>query len=157
MTTTSAFTPQEYQILYLQIDGNLQTEVQSVNVSRTDGGADVETLVRNYAGRVKGSAKAMISIKGVIPYNPTDQTGAGFSSTGLTANPGVQLDQTMLTGLNSNSNKPIQFIVSIGSPSVQNLTFKGFINTFDVDVSVGKQSDFTITATGEFGTFQTVA
>lgn len=145
--------PQEYQILYLQVDGNYLTEVQSITVNRTDGGSDVETLVRDYAGRVKGSAKADITVRGVIPYDPTDQDGEGFSSGGMITGNQVQLDQTMLSALNQNSNKPVQFVVDIGYPHVQQLFFKGFIHGFTVDVAVGKQSNFTFTASGQFSVF----
>lgn len=146
----SAFTPQEYHVLFLTIDDNLLTEVQSINMTRTDGGADVETLVRNYGGRVKGSAKADITVRGVIPYMPTDQTGSGFASQGMVTGGGVQLDQTMLSGLNQNSNKPVKFIIMIGNPAAQQLIFKGFIHTMTIDVATGKQADFTFSASGEF-------
>ncbi len=153
-----AFTPQEYQCLYLSIGANLQTEVQSINVVRTDGGADVETLARDYAGRVKGAAKAMISVKGVIPYEPTDTGGEGFSSGGMLvgAAPGTgaaQLDQTILTGLNGYSNQPVSFIVQIGNPAAQQLVFKGFISELTVDTAVGKQADFSFKASGAFALF----
>ena len=151
---TSPFTPQEFQILYLSIDDNLLTEVQSINVVRTDGGADVETLVREYGGRVKGSAKADITVKGVIPYKPTDTGGVGFSSGGMVTGNGVQLDQTILSSLNQNGNKPVKFIIAIGQPAAQQLTFKGFIHSMTVDVATGKQADFTFAASGQFETFQ---
>lgn len=150
-----AYVPQEYQIMYLSIDGNLMTEVQSINVVRTDGGADVETLVRDYAGRVKGAAKADITVKGVIPYKPGDTAGAGFSSGGMVTGPGIQLDQTMLTGANdpSQANKPVSFLVQIGFPQAQQMLFQGYIHSFTVDVSVGKQADFTFQASGQFSVF----
>ncbi len=148
-----SYVPQEYQVLYLTVDDLLMTEVQSINVVRTDGGADVETLVRDYAGRVKGAAKADITVRGVIPYAPTDTGGQAFSSGGMVVGGGQQLDQTMLTGLNANSNAPVQFIVQVGSPAAQQLMFKGFIHSLTVDVSVGKQADFTFQASGQFSTF----
>lgn len=157
----SAFSPQEYQVMYLSIGQNLLTEVQSINVVRTDGGADVQTLVRDYGGRVKGAAKADITFKGVIPYIPTDTGGGGgegFSSAGMLAGaaPGAgpaQLDATILTSINQYSNQPVQFAVQIGNPAAQTLSFKGFIHQMTVDVSVGKQADFTCMASGEFAIF----
>jgi hypothetical protein len=151
---TSPFVPQEFQVLYLKIDDNVMTEIQSINVSRTDGGADVETLVRNYGGRVKGSAMAKISVRGVIPYQPTDTGGSGFSSGGMVTGSGVQLDQTILTGLNGNGNLPVKFTIMIGQPAAQKLIFKGFISDITVDVATGKQADFNFNASGEFSIFQ---
>ena len=148
-----AYVPQEYQILYLSVDGNLLTEVQSINVVRTDGGADVETLVRDYAGRVKGAAKADITVRGVIPYEPNDTGGAAFSSGGMVTGPGIQFDQTMLTGANQNANKPVSFLVQVGFPQAQQMLFQGFIHNMTIDVSVGKQADFTFQASGQFSTF----
>lgn len=150
---SASYVPQEFQVLYLQVNGNLMSEVQSINVVRTDGGADVETLVRDYAGRVKGAAKADITVRGVIPYAPTDTGGQAFSSGGMVVGGGQQLDQTMLTGLNANANAPVQFIVQVGSPAAQQLMFKGFIHSLTVDVSVGKQADFTFQASGQFSVF----
>jgi hypothetical protein len=148
-----AFVPQEYQVLYLTINDRPQSQVQGITVVRTDGGADVVTLARDYAGRVKGAAKADITVKGVIPYEPTDETGAAFSSTGMVEGGGNQLDQTMLTGQNTNSSQPVKFIVQVGSPAAQQLIFKGFIHSMTVDVAVGKQADFTFMASGSFSTF----
>lgn len=148
-----AYVPQEYQIMYLSVDGNLLTEVQSINVVRTDGGADVETLVRDYAGRVKGAAKADITVRGVIPYEPTDTGGAGFSSGGMVTGGGQQFDSVMLTGANGNSNKPVSFLVQLGFPAAQQLLFQGFIHSLTVDTAVGKQADFTFQASGQFSLF----
>jgi hypothetical protein len=153
-----AFLPQEYQVLFLEIGGVLQTEIQSITCSRTDGGADVETLARDYAGHVKGAAKSMITFKGVIPYNPTDVTGPGFSNQGLMAGPAPssgpsQLDGTMLTGLNQYNNQPVQFAILVGNPAVQQLVFKGFITELTVDSAVGKPADFTCKASGQFSLF----
>ena len=155
---SSSFTPQEYQVLYLEVGGNLMTEVQSITVMRTDGGADVETLARDYAGRVKGAAKADITFKGVIPYSPTDTGGLGFSSGGMIAGaaPGAgatQLDQTMLTSINQYGNQPVQFTIMVGSPAVQQLVFKGFVHEMTVDAAVGKPADFTCRASGQFSVF----
>jgi hypothetical protein len=154
LPVVSPFTPQEYQILYLSIDDNDLTEIQSINVMRTDGGQDVETLVREYGGRVKGSAKAEISVKGVIPYKPTDTGGMGFASGGMVTGNGVQLENTILSNLNQNSNAPVKFIVKIGQPAAQQLIFKGFIYSMTIDVSTGKQADFDFKASGQFQTFE---
>ena len=148
-----SFIPQEFQCMYLTINDRQQSMVQSITVARTDGGADVATLARDYAGRVKGAAKADITVKGVIPYMPTDETGAGFSSAGLVEGGGNQLDQTMLTSQNANSNQPVKFIVQLGSPAAQQLIFKGFIYEMTVDSAVGKQADFSFKASGSFSTF----
>jgi hypothetical protein len=148
-----SFVPQEYQVMYLTINDRQQSQVQSITVMRTDGGADVATLARDYSGRVKGAAKADITVKGVIPYKPTDETGAAFSSTGIVEGGGNQLDQTMLTSQNTNSNQPVKFIVQVGSPAAQQLIFKGFIHTMTVDSAVGKQSDFSFQASGSFSIF----
>lgn len=150
---SQSYVPQEYQVLYLTVNDALLTEVQSINVVRTDGGADVETLVRDYAGRVKGAAKADITVRGVIPYMPDDTGGQGFSAGGMTVGGGQQLDATMLTGLNQNSFQPVKFIIQVGSPAAQQLIFKGFIHNFTVDSAVGKQADFTFQASGQFSLF----
>lgn len=155
---SASYVPQEYQVLYLSMGGVLQTEVQSVNLVRTDGGADVETLVRDYAGRVKGAAKADITVRGVIPYEPNDTGGAAFSSGGMMVGasqngPAGQIDQTMLTGLNSYGNQPVTFLLQVGSPSAQQIMFKGFIHSMTVDSAVGKQADFTFQASGQFSIF----
>ncbi len=151
---TSPFTPQEYQVGYLTIDDNLMTEVESIKVNRTDGGADVATLVRDYGGRLKGAAMAHITLSGVVPYMPTDTGGSAFDSGGMVTGNGIQLDNTMLTGLNGNSNQPIKFIVSIGQPAAQKLVFKGFISDIEVDIAVGKPVTFTAVASGSFSSFQ---
>jgi hypothetical protein len=158
---SSSFIGQEFQVLYLSLGQNLMTEVQSINVMRTDGGADVETLARDWAGRVKGAAKAVISAKGVIPYAPPDTGGVGFASGGMVAGaaPGAgatQMDLTMLTSLNGYSNQPVQFTIAIGNPAVQQLVFKGFISEFTVDSAVGKQADFSFKASGQFSTFSSI-
>jgi hypothetical protein len=154
LPVTSPFTPQEYQILFLSIDDNLMTEVQSISIMRTDGGADVETLVREYGGRVKGSAKAELTVKGVVPYQPTDVGGVGFSSGGMVTGNGVQLDQIILSNLNQNASQPVKFTIALGNPAVQKLFFKGFAYNINLDVSTGKQVDFSFQASGQFTTFQ---
>src|ERR1700692_4426014 len=92
---TSQYVGQEFQTSYLSINDNLMTEAQTIRVTRTDGGASVETLVRDWAGRVKGAAKATISISGVVPYLPPDTGGSAFSSGGMVVGGGFQLDETM--------------------------------------------------------------
>lgn len=153
-TVTSPYVQQEFQVLYMKIDHNLMTEVQSISISRTDGGADVETLVRDIAGRVKGAAKSTINFSGVVPYLPPDTGGNGFDSGGMVTGKGVQLDATILSNLNQNGNLPVQFIIMLGNPAAQKLFFKGFINTINTDVAVGKQVNFSCVATGSFSTFQ---
>jgi hypothetical protein len=152
--TVNQFVPQEYQVLYVALNDNWLTEVQSLTVNRSDGGAEAVTLNRGWAGRVKGAEKTMVTLKGIIPYAPTDQAGEGFNSAGmLVGNGGSQMDATMLTALNQNGNQPIKFTVAIGSPAVQQLIFKGFVMSVDVDVAVGKQADWTINAEGQFSLF----
>ena len=145
--------PQEYTPLYVQINGTFLSEAQSVTINRMDGGASVETFGREWAGRVKGAPKAEVSIKGVIPYFPTDQSGEGFAAQGMTA-AGTQLDQTMLTSLNGNGNAPVSFIISIGWPAAQQLIFQGYVISINVDAAIGKQSDFSIQCEGKFSVFQ---
>ena len=152
--TVSPFVPQEYTPLYVSIDDQPLTEVQSITINRMDGGATVETLMREWAGRVKGAAKAEVTLKGVIPYAPTDTGGVGFSAGGMTVGGGVQLDAAMLTSLNQNGNVPVKFAIAIGSPPVQQLIFKGYITSINVDAAIGKQSDFTVSAEGQFQLFQ---
>jgi hypothetical protein len=166
-TNGPAFSPQEYQTLFLEIGGTLMTEVQSISVVRTDGGADVMTLARDYAGRVKGAAKADVTFKGVVPYNPQgDVTGAGFQNGGMMAgaasggsvlsgfqNGLTPLDQTMLTSINTYGAQPVQFAILVGSPAVQQLVFKGYIHEITVDASIGKPTDFTCKASGQFSIF----
>lgn len=147
---TTPFTPQEYSPLYVSVDDNHLTEVQSITVDRVDGGARVETIMRGFAGRVLGAAMATCTLRGVIPYQPTDVTGAGFANQGMVTGSGVQLDATMLTQLNQNGNAPVKFIIAIGNPAVQQLVFKGFITNLNIDYAVGKQADFTLTVEGSF-------
>ncbi len=158
----SPFAPQEYQVLYIEVNGNLLDQVQSINIVRTDGGADVETLARDWAGRVKGAAKADVTVRGVIPYKTADVGGEGFSSAGMQAGagqgpgggyPATQLDQTILTGSNTTSALPVKFTVLIGNTPAQQLMFFGYIHTLTIDSAVGKQADFTFQASGQFATF----
>lgn len=153
LPVVSPYVGQEFTCSYLSINDNLMTEVQSIRVTRTDGGSDVETLVRDYAGRVKGAAKATINISGVVPYLPPDTGGAAFASGGMVAGGGVQLDATMLTSLNQNGNQPIKFVVAVGQPAAQQLVFKGYISEVVVDTAVGKQTNFSLTASGTFALF----
>jgi len=160
----ASYVPQEYQVLYLELGGNLMTEVQSITVMRTDGGADVATLCRDYAGRVKGAAKADVTFKGVVPFNPTDVTGPAFANGGMTigagtagsggaAPAGTQLDAAMLTSINQYGNAPVKFTILVGNPEAQQLVFLGFIHELTVDSSVGKPTDFTCRASGQFTLF----
>ena len=162
-TSGPAFSPQEYQTLFLEIGGTLMTEVQKITIVRTDGGADVMTLARDYAGRVKGAAKADITFNGVVPYKPSDVGGYGFDNQGMMAGPPsggpanayqpgqTPLDQTMLTSLNSYNNQPVQFAILIGpDTSAGYLVFKGFIHEITVDAAVGKPTDFSCKASGQF-------
>ena len=106
--------------------------------------------MRGFAGRVLGAAMATCTVKGVIPYQPTDVTGAGFANQGMVTGSGAQLDATMLTQLNQNGNAPVKFIIAIGNPAVQQLVFKGFIISLNIDYGVGKQADFTFVCEGSF-------
>lgn len=157
MATTSQYTPQEYQQLYVKIDNRLQTEVQSITITRTDGGADVTTMVKDYAGRVKGAAMASGTMKGVIPYEMTDASGGGavgFSSAGITTGEGIQMDQTILSNQNQNGNQPVTFIILIGQPAAQKLVFSGYIHDITIDSTVGKQADWSATFSGSYSLFQ---
>lgn len=150
---SSAYVLQRYQAMYLKIDDNLMTEVESLDVSTTDGGEDIATLVRGLAGRASGAAKATINFNGFVPYKPTDTGGAGLDSGGLTTGKGLQLDETMLTNLNKNGGLPVNFILMVGSPAAQKLYFAGNINSMKFSAAVGKAARFSANATGEFSTF----
>lgn len=154
---SAQYTPQEYDKLYCKLDNRLQTEAQSIQLTRTDGGADVTTIVKDYAGRQKGAAMATFTIKAVIPYIMSDASGgggAGFSSAGIVTGGGLQLDQTMLTGQNQNSNLPVAFQINIGQPAAQKLVCVGFIHQIVIDYADGKQADVTFTGSGSFSVFQ---
>lgn len=149
----SPYVQQRYQVQYLQVDGNLMTEVDTIDITTTDGGEDIKTLVRGLAGRTGGAAMTTLSFSGSVPYLPTDTGGAGFDSGGMVSGKGVQLDQTMLTNLNQNGGQPVQFIVFIGNPAAQKGYFDGQINSVRTNVSVGKRITFTMNATGTFFTY----
>src|ERR1019366_9427092 len=156
LNVTPPFIPQEYTPLYVQVGGKYLTEVQSLTLNRMDGGAPVETRMRGWAGRVMGAPKSEATLKGVIPYFPTDDSGQGFDTGGMTSNTGLQLDETMLTAYNLTQGQPIQFIFQVGSPAAQQAIFLGYITSINVDAAIGKQSDFTVTAEGQFAIFQDV-
>jgi hypothetical protein len=157
----SSFISQEWQVMYLSLGQNLMTEVEAFDLDRTDGGKDIKTLCRDYAGRSKGAAMAEFSAKGFIPYAPPDTGGVGFASGGLVvgAAPGAgstQLDATMLTSQNGYSNQPVSFAIGLGNPAVQQLVFKGFIKSIKISSAVGNGAEFSFTASGSFSIFQTV-
>jgi hypothetical protein len=137
----------------VSINDTPQTEVQSVTLDQMSGASDVETIMREWAGVVKGAARTECTLKAVVPYIDTDTGGVGFNTGGDTA-AGVQLAGTMITTLNQNQNAPLKFIIAIGSPAAQQYVFKGFIKDVTVDYAVGKQADVTIKATGQFSLFQ---
>lgn len=157
LPVSTPYVQQEFPVMYLKLDGNLMTEVQSIRVTRNDGGADIATLVRGQAGRVSGAAFTDITFSGVVPYMPPDTGGEGWESGGMVTGKGAQIDQTMLSNLNANFGNngalPVQFVVSLGNPAAQKLFFSGFVHTLDTDVSVGRQISFTATARGSFSTF----
>jgi hypothetical protein len=97
------------------------------------------------------------NFSGALPYAPTDTGGVGLSSGGMVTGKGVQLDQTMLTNLNQNNNVPVKFVVQVGSPAVQTLTFKGNITNLKFSSAVGQEIKFSGTATGTFSTFSTTS
>ena len=151
--TTSPFTPQEYAPLYVSIDDTPQTEIQSITLDQMSGASDVETIMREWAGVVKGAARTECTLKAVVPYTDTDTGGVGFNTGGDTA-AGTQLAATMITSLNQNLNASVKFIIAIGSPAVQQYVFKGFIKDVTVDYAIGKQVDVTYKATGQLSLFQ---
>lgn len=146
------FTPQVYAPLYVSINDTEQTEIQSITVDMISNASDVETIMREWAGVVKGAARTECTLKGVIPYIDTDNGGVGMNAGGITA-AGINIAGTMVTSQNQTSNLPVKFIISIGSPAVQQLVFKGFIKHISVDYSVSKQVDYTLQATGQFSYF----
>lgn len=159
MASPNPFSGQEYQVGYLSFDDNPNTEVESFDIDVTDGGEDVKTLMRGYAGRVKGAAMATLNFTGAIPYVPTDTGGTGMGSGGMvtggnSANGSVPLDQTMLTNYNQNNDLPVKFTVNLGSPSVQQLVFKGNITTMKYAAAVGNVFKFSGTATGTFNVWK---
>lgn len=157
LPTTTLYTPSVYQKLFVKLDNRLQTEVQSVSMHRTDGGATVTTTVKGWAGVAVGAPMCTGVIKGVIPYVLTDASGGGgvgFSSAGIVTGKGIQLDQTMLSNSNTNLDLPISIIISIGQPAAQQIAILGFIRTLDIDYADGKIADFTANYEGQFSTFQ---
>lgn len=152
LPVTPPFLPQEFQVMFMKIGQQQQSFIQSIDISRTDGGADVETLALGYAGRVQGAAKTTINCSGIVPYAITN--GGGFSTPGMQLANGLQIDQTMLTAYNGQGNIPVSFIISIGQPAAQKLTFSGYISEIKTSVSVGKQINYSFMATGSFSTFQ---
>ncbi len=153
VSQTPPYVQQAYQVMYLTIGGNLQTEVDSIDVTTTDGGEDIKTLVRGLAGRVGGAAMTTINFSGSVPYLPTDTGGAGFDSGGMTQvgpNGAGQLDQTMLTNLNTNSATPVNMLLTIGNPAAQQYQFSGQINSGKFSSTVGKRMQYSFSATGQF-------
>ena len=156
MATANPFSGQEYQVSYLSFDDNCpNTEVESFEVDVVDGGDDIKTLMRGYAGRVKGAAMASLNFSGALPYAPTDTGGVGMDSGGMVTGKGVPLDQTMLTNYNTNNDLPVKFIMALGFPHVQQLVFKGNITNLKYSSAVGRPTTFTGTATGTFNVWQT--
>lgn len=151
LPVTPNFTPQEFQVMFMKIGQEQQSFIQSIDITRMDGGADVETLALGYAGRVQGAAKTTINCSGIVPYGAPGN--GGFSVPGMT-NQGTQLDATMLTPLNGQSNIPVNFIISIGQPAAQKLVFSGYISDIKTSVQVGRQINYSFTATGSFNVFQ---
>lgn len=149
---TSPFVQQEYQVQYMKIDGNLQTEVDTISMQMSDGGESIKTLVRGLAGRTSGASMITLNFSGSVPYRPTDTGGEGFASGGMVTGKGFQLDQVMLTNQNQNSNLPVQFILMIGNPAAQKLYFSGFIISLKTDVAVGKRITFSASCEGSFST-----
>jgi hypothetical protein len=152
------YVQQRYQVMYLTIGGNLQTEVDSADIATTDGGEDIKTLVRGLAGRVGGAAMTTLNFTGSVPYLPTDTGGAGLQSGGMLQvgpNGPVQLDQTMLTNLNANSGAPVNILLSLGNPGAQTYSFSGQINSAKYSTSVGRRTQFSFSATGTFAIWLT--
>jgi hypothetical protein len=151
---SSPFSGQEYSISYFSFDDNLNTELESFDVDLTDGGEDVKTLMRGYAGRVPGAAMCSGNFAGVLPYAPTDTGGVGTQSGGMVTGNGVTLPETMLTAFNANNNLPVKFIMQLGSPAVQQLVFKGNITSLKFGSAVGKATTFSGTLSGCFNIFK---
>jgi hypothetical protein len=149
----SQFTPQEYAPLYVSINDEYQDQIQSITLDQMSNASDVETIMREWAGVVKGAARTECTLKGVVAYSNTDGGGVGFDAGGSTAG-GTAIASTMVTSLNQNANQPIKFIIEIGSPQVQKYMFKGFVKDVSVDYSIGKVVEVTYKATGQFSLFE---
>lgn len=153
--TNSPFSGQEYTLSYLTFgSANVNSEVESFDIDLTDGGEDVKTIARGYAGRVPGAAMCSLNFSGVMPYQPTDSSGVGTLNQGMLADGTTPLDQTMLNAHTNNYNMaPLQFIMSLGAPAVQQLIFKGNITSMKYAAGIGKATTFSGTATGTFAVF----
>jgi hypothetical protein len=155
------FDGQDYQLMYLTFgDSNTpSTEIESFDIDLTDGGEDVKTLVKGYAGRCGGAAMCTLNFSGAVPYMPKDSAGVGTENAGMTVSQsagnlsGVTLEHTMLSPLNTTGNTPITFVAQIGKTKAQQLLFKGQIGTLKFSTGVGKAATFSGTATGTFSVF----
>jgi hypothetical protein len=150
LPTSPPYVGQKYQPSFIAVDNNFLTEVQSITLNRVDGGETVKTIMRGWAGIVTGAAMTTGTMKGAVPYQPTDVTGPGFANQGMITGKGYQLDATMLTQMNQNGNTPLTFLIAIGQPAAQQLVFKGFIRSVDMDYTVGGQINFSCNFEGNF-------
>jgi hypothetical protein len=155
-TINSPFSGLVYKLGYIAFDGNVNDQMESFDISVVDGGEDVKTLMRGYAGRIAGAAMATLSFNGAIPAATPDVGGAGFNSLGMVTGQGVPLDQTMLTNYNANNYKQVQFIAYIGPQTgfSQQLVFLGNITEMKYSAGVGKTMAFSGTASGSFSVWQ---
>lgn len=152
---------QQYAPLYVSIGGTPQTEVDSVTVKGMSGAQLVETIMRDFAGVVKGAARIECVLKAKVPYMPTDQAGVGFHAAGIESG-GTQLDWTMITSSNQNPspNAPVYFVIGIGGVAganglhnggtAQQLAFYGYILDYTVDYAVGKVAEVSFNCVGSF-------
>jgi hypothetical protein len=155
-TVNSPFSGLVYKQGYIAFDGNVNDQVESFDIDVTDGGEDVKTLMRGYAGRIAGAAMTTMNFSGAIPAATPDVGGAGFNSLGMVTGKGVPLDQTLLTNYNANNYSQVQMIMFLGPQTsyTQQLVFLGNITTMKYTAGVGKPITFSGTATGSFSVWQ---
>jgi hypothetical protein len=157
VTVNSPFQGLVYKLGYVAFDGNVNDQIESFDIDVVDGGEDVKTLMRGWAGRLQGAAMATLNFSGVIPAATNDVGGAGFASLGMVTGKGVPLDQTMLTNFNGNNNNLVSFIAYIGPQTsfTQQLTFLGNITNMKYSAGVGKTMQFSGSASGTFSIWST--
>ena len=156
---TSLYVPSAYQKLFCQLGNNLQTEVQSISLTRVDGGARATTMVKGYAGRTMGAPVSTGTLRGIVPYVLTDSSGGGgvgFGSAGITIGGAfLQIDQSMLTNYNQNLSLPVSILIQIGQPAAQQIVVVGYFTDMMIDSADGKNLDFTANFEGTFNVFGT--
>jgi hypothetical protein len=152
------YNPQVYAPIFCSINSFPQTEVHQIDIDMESGATDVETIARQWAGVVQGAARIDFTLHMVIPFQPTDVAGTGFTNLGIEAGslngaPVKDLINTMITAGNANQ-VPCQFAFGIGG--VNNgvtgtqLAANGFIKKAAISYSTKSTPEIVFSGTAQF-------